>query len=325
MSRLRKCFIHKTLVEVCFRTEEGLPFVATSYMKLVFIGILAKAQTLYPVTICGFVLMANHMHMLIVVKDPADVDDFVGYIKRESAHAVNHFLGRKKHTIWCDGYDSPTILDADKAIDRFVHLYTNPQNANLVERIEDYPNLSSWNSFSMGQRSYTCKRVYRDEIRKLPEGRLSLQEQELLAQTLAANSPEVNELTIDPNAWMPCFNEISGTEAKDVNAILLERIRAEEERLICERGNKVIGCTALETASMSKTYSPSKRSKRTACMSSFRDYRVRFLAWYRGLCNQASETYKEWVKGDFSTYLPPGMFVPGGVLYCNVNPAFAPI
>ena len=29
MSRNRKCFIHGTMVEICFRTEEGLPLVAT--------------------------------------------------------------------------------------------------------------------------------------------------------------------------------------------------------------------------------------------------------------------------------------------------------
>ena len=143
MPNLKRCIIHNTLVEVCFRTEEGLPFVATPYIKAIMQSIIATAQTMYPTTICHFVLMANHMHLILVVQDPEDFVAFIGYIKRESAHAINRLLGRKKRTVWCDRYDDPKILDPDKAMQRIVYLYSNPQKANLVSTIDEYPNLSS--------------------------------------------------------------------------------------------------------------------------------------------------------------------------------------
>ena len=109
----RKLFVHRTVVEVCFRTEEGLPLPATPYIKVIIESVLARAQSLYPVIICHCLVMANHVHMLVVVDDPACVPAFVGYLKGETAHVVNHLRGRKKRTVWCDGFDSPIILDVE--------------------------------------------------------------------------------------------------------------------------------------------------------------------------------------------------------------------
>jgi len=118
MPRIRKCFIRRTVVDLCFRTEEGLPLTANPILLTLLTSILARTQTIFPVTICHFVVMSNHVHMLNVVEFPELVKDFVGYFKRESAHAINHLLGRKKHTIWCSGYDSPIVLDPAKVLDR---------------------------------------------------------------------------------------------------------------------------------------------------------------------------------------------------------------
>src|SRR5262245_23867743 len=120
MPRLDKFFIHNTAVELCFRTQEGLPFVATPYMRVILMGIFARAQELYGVTLCHLVVMPNHMHLIITIGDSTRTKFFVEYIKRETAHAVNRLQGRRQRTVWVKGYDSPTILDPEKAIARIV-------------------------------------------------------------------------------------------------------------------------------------------------------------------------------------------------------------
>jgi len=190
MPNLKRCIIHNTLVEVCFRTEEGLPFVATPYIKAIMQSIIAAAQTMYPTTICHFILMANHMHLQLVVQDPKDFVAFVGYIKRESAHAINRLLGRKKLTVWCDRYDDPKILDPDKAIQRIVYLYSNPSNANLVSNIDEYPNLSSWQAFLAGGEEIQVGRITRSSIGMLPDGMSNLRRQETFALQLIEQAGE---------------------------------------------------------------------------------------------------------------------------------------
>ena len=122
MPRNPKMFIHGEFYELCFRTEQGLPLLCADYMQRILLGYLAAAQTMYPVTIVCLVFMGNHVHMGIVVQDPADVPKFCEYFKRESADAINRLQGRVGVTIWKEGYDSPVILDAETAINRIIRL-----------------------------------------------------------------------------------------------------------------------------------------------------------------------------------------------------------
>ncbi len=69
------------------RTEEGGPLVAAPCMIRLRKGYLAAAQTLYPVTICHCLFMANHVHLIIKVDIPENLPRFCEYFKRESAHA----------------------------------------------------------------------------------------------------------------------------------------------------------------------------------------------------------------------------------------------
>ncbi len=80
MSRNPKLFLNKQTYELCFRTEEGLPLVAAPYMKRLLLGYLAAAQTLYPITICHCVFMANHVHLIVVVDNPENVPRFCEYL-----------------------------------------------------------------------------------------------------------------------------------------------------------------------------------------------------------------------------------------------------
>lgn len=323
--RNRKCFIRKTCIELTFRTEEGLPLPATPYIRLIVESIFAAAQSRYSVTICHFVVMANHIHMLIVVEYPEVIDDFVGYIKRELAHAINRFLGRRKRTVWCEGYDSPVILDPEKVIDRIVYMLTNPQRAKLVERIEDYPNVTSWEALISGPIERTRRRIARDDIPKLPGRILSLNEQEKLAEQLESLGRDENTLFIDPDAWMNCFPELDDISREDVNSEILCRIRAEEQNLQKCRTSPVIGAHSLKLQAMQQPFTPKKFGKRMICLASTRQRRIPFLSWFHDFSLVAEEAIKTWREGNPWSRPPPGFFAPGGMLFSNLNPPFVPL
>ena len=139
MPRNPKLFLNDMPYFITCSTEEGLPFAANPLIELIIRGILAKAANMYDITICHIELMANHIHLVIVVRNPEHVARFMQYFKRESSHSINRLLGRKKRTIWCDRYDSPVVLDAERLANVITYLYTNPVKDNLVEKVEDYP------------------------------------------------------------------------------------------------------------------------------------------------------------------------------------------
>src|SRR5690606_7274325 len=102
MPENRKYFVNRTAHLITSRTEEGLPLVPSLIMNFIIWCILARARTLYRVRVSHFLFMANHFHMLIVVDDPEHLSPFVGYVKAETAHAINRLLGRRKKTVWAD-------------------------------------------------------------------------------------------------------------------------------------------------------------------------------------------------------------------------------
>ena len=317
----RKLFIHKTVIAVSFRTEEGLPLPATPYIKVIIESILARAQTLYHVTLCHYLVMANHLHLLLVVEDPGCVPLFIGYLKGETAHAVNHLLGRNKHTIWADGYDSPTVLDAAKAADFIEYLYRNPQKANLVERIEDYPHLSTWEAFLAGGEERTVLRIPRESIPALTGRSMSLSEQDELATKLMDNGREECRLIIEPDAWMNCFIEFSDKDPEQINEQIVANLRANEEKLRKERVKPVMGAHALKLQPITKDYAPKKRGKRMLCLSSIKALRVAFIEWFREHANKAIPLRQA---TDWLHSLPPGLFAPGGAMWANLCPFFVP-
>src|SRR5690606_33506444 len=138
MTNPLKHFVHGELYCITSRTEEGLPFFALEFWGPLYHSILARALEQYPVELVAHLLMPNHLHLMIIPINPEDVPNFIGYIKQELAHAVNQCDGRMKRTIWDEGYDSPVILDYDKAIETLVYIFTNSQNALLSKSIDSY-------------------------------------------------------------------------------------------------------------------------------------------------------------------------------------------
>ena len=337
MPRYKRLIYHNALIEVTFRTEEGLPFVASTYMKRIITSIMATAQTKYPTTICDFILMANHMHMLLIVQNPEDFVDFIAYIKRESAHAVNRLLGIRKHTIWCERYDDPKVLDYEKVIERKVYYYTNPQTAGLVNTIEEYPNLSSWQAFITGGAEIHANRIKRHAIKPLSRNNLSIVQQESFANELYKSSAEPVTLYIEPDAWMDCFEELEGIDADLINDKIINQIRKEENRLIKHRSDNkipVLGANALKQASMRVHYFPKKHGKRMICLSSVKKYRQAFIHFYKLYTGYVSVAFqgrnKKQATRDYNiknwlSAIPSGLFSPGRRTNSSINPAFIPV
>ena len=138
-------------VLITTRIQEGLPLIASPWMKLALAVIFAKAQEQFGVTLCHYIVMANHLHLILVVKCADSIAVFMNYIKTESAHIVNAKLGRRQRSVWCKGYDALPILTLENTIDRIAYLYANPSRADLVNNIDEYPNLSSWSMFTEGR------------------------------------------------------------------------------------------------------------------------------------------------------------------------------
>lgn len=287
-------------VLITTRVEEGLPFVCNEVIELIIKCTLAKAQELYQVVICHFIVLGNHIHLLVIVQAPDDIAAFMNYFKMETAHAINKLRGRRQRTVWGEGYDAVSILTPGDTIEKIAYIYTNPQKAHLVERIEDYPGVSSWKMYTENNLSIVVPRITRPSI--YPSCSVESLTEDSFEKTV--------EFRLSPNAWMPLF----GIQEPDaIDGKIQTRIRvleADHAAVRAKNSTKVLGAQRLRTQSIDKPYVPSKFAKRMWCISKDLELRRNFINTVKGLIDSTKRVYSLWKQGHTQERYPPGMFPP---------------
>ncbi len=309
--RILKYHPHGSVLFVTFSLEEGLLLLANPLCQTIVKSCLASAQNLHPVKISAFLINANHVHLVLVVENPADIAGFIKHFKTESAHMLNRVLGRRKRTIWCEGYDSPVVLTATRALIALTYLYANPAKDNLEESIEKYPGLSSWTMFRTGKVQKKWKRIRRPAVSKIPAHGSRIYATE--AQRLISESREELTFTLSPNAWMEAFGIKDLNEQGEVNQKIINRVRTLEERAAKIRkrdGKTVVGSNRLINQSMNISYQSRRSGKRMACLSDDIQLRVDFIGFLKDLYAKAKVVLEKWRSGDYSLSYPLGLYPP---------------
>lgn len=327
MPSRQKVPIKGSLVEVTFRTEEGLPMVPTMTMNKILGAHLGAAASRYRIRPIAWMYMGNHVHMLVIVDDPEDLPHFVEYVKRENAHAINNLLGRNQRTVWKDGYDPVVVLDGNKAIERLVYFYLNPVRAGLVESIDDYPGFSSWVNGFQETFTLTEKHIGRETIPALNPPSLTDHEDLRLSRQLGKNSKKVYSVEIDCLGWMECWDEWKQASRSETAQLIRDTVYQEERRLAAERLERkvsVIGARNLRRQSMLKQHTPKKVGKRMLCMGSDVEQRKMVISWFKALYAERDELKKKLAPREFLKHVFPGFFRAGGYMDANLNPLFVP-
>ncbi len=296
-----------------FCVEEGLLLLANPLCEMIIKSCLARAMTLHPVRLCHILVEATHVHIILVVIDPEDVAGFMRSFKTESAHMINRILGRKKRTLWCEGYDSPIVLTPVRALIAIAYLYSNPAKDNLESSIDRYPGFSSWPLFQAKAFTQRWKRVRRSDFFEIPQGANNLRGYTKIAADILERSKEIQTFELEPNAWMDAFGYRSPEDQSKINDRLVARIRLLERRAEKARvreKRQVMGRERLISQVFNATYRPARRGRRMWCLSEKRSVRVKFIHSFKELMDKAREVREMWKKGDVTVAYPPGLYPP---------------
>jgi hypothetical protein len=297
MPARRKLFESGTVLEVCTRIHQGLPLTAAPSAQTLIRGLLARAQGLNPVVISHLVFMSNHFHMILVVKKPEDVSGFMEYFKSQSSRLLGCLFGLTGQS-WAGRYDSPRVLDVVTLKERLVYLYTNPQQANLVDTIDHYPNLSSWELVKSGvleQVSEVQKHSLEDILKIVAEAKVPL--------TKYPPLPEIEPnglLRIDTAAAFRALGVVNDEDVRECLYEVVAMVRAREKTLINERKadkKGVVGKWALIKASPLKAHIPKKTQPRMLCLGSSRKQRAAFIEWFNQWDKACRHVYRQWRRG----------------------------
>ena len=254
-------------------------------------------------------LWVTHFHILFICEDPEVVQRFFGYIKGEIAYAINKLIG-KRGPVWQNRTDTPMVIGIDKVVDLIVYLYSNPQSAGLVDRIEDYPGVSSWNAFVEGNHTKKVAWIKTAMLEKINRSSFEARDKDKLLDTIKKKDLQYHELKIDPMAWLKFYDEDGECEEREIVRDIIRELREKEKEIRKERTGEPIGAKALQNKSMHKWSRPKSFGRRVMVICSDPEYRREFISLYKSFVNECKEIYQKWKNGDFSVFFPPGAFPP---------------
>ena len=97
-----------------------------------------------------FVVMPNHLHLLITPADDMSLERGMQLIKGGSSHSI-HQQADHKMQIWQPGFHEESIRDAVDFLQKAKYIHNNPVHARLVETPENWPYGSASKRFPMDE------------------------------------------------------------------------------------------------------------------------------------------------------------------------------
>lgn len=95
-----------------------------------------------------FVVMPDHVHVLLTPSAEASLEKIVGMIKGGSSHAI-HKAREHKMEIWQEGFHDWTVRDAHDWSSKVAYIRMNPVRAGLVSRPQDWRHSSASGSMAL--------------------------------------------------------------------------------------------------------------------------------------------------------------------------------
>ena len=122
---------------VTSRTFAGKPLFQTERMATLFIDVLRAYTLSGNFKVREFVVMPNHVHLLITVADDMSIEKAVQMIKGGFSYRAKKKL-EYSGEIWQRGFSDVQIRDEDSYRAHRSYIYNNPVKAGLVGSAEEY-------------------------------------------------------------------------------------------------------------------------------------------------------------------------------------------
>lgn len=107
-------------------------------MALLFIDVLRSYTLARKFKVREFVVMPNHVHMLITVDGEISIEKAVQLIKGGFSYRAKKELGFLGE-VWQRGFSDVRVKDESNLVAYRSYIYDNPAKAGLVSHPEDYP------------------------------------------------------------------------------------------------------------------------------------------------------------------------------------------
>lgn len=135
--RYQQCGVFHFLTFSCHGRE---PLLARGDGYLKFERVLEEVRVRYGFVVAGYVLMPEHVHLLVNEPQGTSLSKAIQVLKQRSAHVL---LARGERRFWLPRYYDFDVWTDAKQIEKLRYIHRNPVRRGLVARPEDW----RWSSF----------------------------------------------------------------------------------------------------------------------------------------------------------------------------------
>jgi len=286
------------LVEVTCRTIQGRLLLRPSQqLNDILLGVLGRAQTLYPIDIVSFSFLSSHYHILLWVRDAQQLSEFMGYFNGNLAREVGRLTGWSDR-LWARRYQAIVVSNEEAAqIDRLAYILSNGVKENLVARVEEWPGVHSAHALLAGEPvvgtwyDRTLARSLRLQ-RKIPEpGQVDIRQTVVL-------SP------------LPCWKHLTPEAYRARVAELIRQIEATAAAERAKKGVEPLGVEKILAAEPETRPESLDRSPAPFVHAATRKIRKELweaYGWFVAAYREAAGRLRQ---GDRNAVFPPGSFPP---------------
>ena len=206
-----------SLVEITCRTDQGRYLLRPDpVIDDILLGVLGRAQRLYPVEICGFSFLSSHYHLLLWVPDARSMSRFMWYFQTNAAREVARRTDWPDG-IWSDRYTSIPVSDEPAAqVDRLRYVLAQGVKDGLVARVEEWPGISMLKAVLEG------KPIRGTWFNRTQEYRARLRRKKKDSEPECFPSEEIVTLS-----QLPCWRHLSPEVYRDLVAGLVREIESD--------------------------------------------------------------------------------------------------
>ena len=143
MPRKPRFFLPNIPVHVIIRGNARRVVFAEDTDRKAYLGWLKEATEKYTVNIHAYVLMDNHVHLLLSTNEPDHISKVMQHIGRKYVPYFNHKY-EKSGTLWEGRFKASMIESEQYLLCCYRYIELNPVRANMVKRPEEW----KWSSYT---------------------------------------------------------------------------------------------------------------------------------------------------------------------------------
>jgi putative transposase len=147
---LKRYFGNGDLHFITFSCYRRLPLLTTIRARDVFVEALGEIRERYEFSLVGYVVMPNHVHLLISesVKDTPSV--VLKVLKQRVSRDLRRRSDANLPRFWQPRFYDFSVWSEKKVREKLDYMHANPITKKLVEHPKDWP-WSSWSFYETGE------------------------------------------------------------------------------------------------------------------------------------------------------------------------------